>query len=65
MVCGLSQDLPFVQASDLSNHEALPRRFHHRFGYFCEGVNFENSLDLGQQSRAVAGYLVHRNGLRA
>ena len=40
----------FVQASDLTNHETLPRRLHHRFAHFLEGVDFENPLDLGQQT---------------
>ena len=39
-----------VQASDLTNHETLPRRLHHRFAHLLEGVDFENPLDLGQQT---------------
>jgi hypothetical protein len=39
-----------VQASDLSDDETFTRRFHHRFGYFFESVDFENPLDLRQQT---------------
>jgi hypothetical protein len=40
---------PFVQASDLSNHEALPRRLYHPLGFFIRTIDFENALNLDQQ----------------
>src|ERR1035438_1555454 len=35
---------------DLPNHQALPCRFHDRFGHFIQRVDFEDSLDLCQQA---------------
>jgi hypothetical protein len=50
---------PFVQASDLSDDETFTRRFHHRFGYFFESVDFENPLDLRQQTKIATGGAVN------
>jgi hypothetical protein len=41
---------PFLQGSDLSNDETFTGRFHYRFGYFSKNVDFENPLDLCQQT---------------
>jgi len=36
--------------SDRADDETLPRRLDHSLGDFVETVDFENPLDLGQQS---------------
>jgi hypothetical protein len=40
----------FATSLGLPNHQAFPYRFHDRLDHFIQRVDFENSLDLCQQT---------------
>jgi hypothetical protein len=43
----------FVQSSDLSNHEALPRGLHHRFGHFLEHLSLLGTVISTKEFLAI------------